>query len=214
MPVVRAHGIPLHGLYTILDPGAAKGRALPDVLQQAYEGGARLFQYRDKQATMAGAYRTAVNLRERAASLGCLFIVNDRCDLALAVEADGVHLGQDDVPIAVARKLMGLKRLIGISTHRPEQVTRATLEGADYLGFGPIFGTASKADHEPVVGMEGLRAVRGLTVLPIFAIGGITLDAVESVKAAGADGVAVISAVVGAADVKQAAAAFVRRWSA
>lgn len=213
MSTGRFHGIPLRGLYVLLDPVAAKGRPLVDVLQQACDGGARLFQYRDKQAAMREAYRTASTLRERAAALGCLFIVNDRCDLALAVEADGVHLGQEDLPIAIARQLLGPQRLIGASTHRPEQVTQATLEGADYLGYGPIFETATKSDHEPVVGVAGLQAMRGLTRLPVFAIGGMTLEAVDAVKAAGADGVAVISAVVGAADVKRAAEAFVRRWS-
>jgi thiamine-phosphate pyrophosphorylase len=163
---------------------------------------------------MLEAYRTGLALRDLAATLGCLFIVNDRCDLALAVEADGVHLGQDDVPLAVARRLMGPNRLIGISTHRPEQVTQATVEGADYLGYGPIFGTSTKSDHEPVVGVAGLHAIRGLTLLPVFAIGGITLETVDRIKAAGADGVAVISAVVGAPDVKQAAESFVRGWSA
>jgi thiamine-phosphate pyrophosphorylase len=162
---------------------------------------------------MLEAHRTAAALRELTAELGGLFVVNDRCDLALAVDADGVHLGQGDLPIAVARRLLGPDRLIGVSTHRPEQVTQATLEGADYLGYGPIFGTATKPDHEPVVGVEGLLAVRRLTLLPIFAIGGITLDVVDRIKEAGADGVAVISAVTGAPDVAPAAASFVRCWS-
>ena len=163
---------------------------------------------------MLDAYRQAQALRDLTADLGGIFIVNDRCDLALAVEADGVHLGQEDLPLEQARRLLGPRRLIGVSTHRPEQVTQATLDGADYLGYGPIFGTASKADHEPVVGIAGLKAVRGLTLLPIFAIGGIKPDAVEAIKAAGADGVAVISAVAGAPDVRDAAALFVRRWAA
>ncbi len=214
MSAARPQSIPLRGLYTILDPTAAGGRSLLDVLRWAHEGGARLFQYRAKQASMFDAYRQAQALRDLTADLGGIFIVNDRCDLALAVEADGVHLGQEDLPLPLARQLLGPTRMIGVSTHRPEQVTQATLDGADYLGYGPMFGTATKRDHEPVVGVEGLQAVRGLTLLPIFAIGGIKPEAIDSIKAAGADGVAVISAVAGAPDVRDAAALFVRRWAA
>lgn len=213
MPPARRHTIPLNGIYTILDPTAANGRPLTDVLRWACDGGGRLFQYRDKQATAMEVYRTGLALRELAGTLGACFIVNDRCDLALALDADGVHLGQDDLPVPMARTLLGPDRLIGVSTHRPAQVTQATLEGADYLGYGPIFRTATKSDHEPVVGIEGLRQARGLTLLPLFAIGGIKLDAVASIKAVGADGVAVISAIVGAADVVKAVRGFVGRWS-
>ncbi len=128
-------------------------------------------------------------------------IINDRCDLALAVEADGVHLGQRDLPLHDARAVMGTEKIIGISTHSLDQVEQATGGGADYLGFGPIFGTDTKADHEPIVGLEGLRQARARTHLPIFAIGGLTLDTVAGTVQAGANGVAVVSAVAAAADV-------------
>jgi thiamine-phosphate pyrophosphorylase len=143
-----------------------------------------------------------------------LFIVNDRCDLALAVNADGVHLGQGDVPLNLARKVMGPDKLIGISTHNREQVIAATAGQPDYLGFGPIFTPGSKLDHDPVVGLQGLRTIRPLTALPIFAIGGITADRTEDVIRAGADGVAVISAVLKAPDISQAVNGFVSRISA
>jgi thiamine-phosphate pyrophosphorylase len=129
-----------------------------------------------------------------------VFIVNDRCDLALALEADGVHLGQTDLPIRLARKVVGDQMCIGISTHNPEQVRMATEEGADYLGFGPIFSTGTKVNHDPVVGIEGMSDVRGLTTLPIFAIGGITPVAVPALRAAGANGVVVASAILDAVD--------------
>ncbi|MEK7294093.1 MAG: thiamine phosphate synthase [Nitrospirota bacterium] len=202
----------LNGLYVILDPDAAQGRALLDVLKQATDGGARLFQYRDKTSSMLAAYRQAVLLRQAARDAGARFLINDRCDLALAVDADGVHLGQEDLPIQMARAIMGAGKLIGISTHTDAQVAAAAQGGADYLGFGPIFPPGSKRDHEPVVGIEGLRRIRRLTSLPVFAIGGIAFDHVHSIIEAGANGVAVISAIVRAADVTAATRGFVSQF--
>lgn len=203
---------PLRGLYLILDEASAGGRSLVSVLQDAAAAGARLFQYRNKLGSGAEAYRQALALRRAAAGAGALFLVNDRCDLALAVKADGVHLGQQDLPLAMARRLLGPGRIVGVSTHRPEQVREADRGGADYIGFGPIYAPRSKADHEPVVGLEGLRAVRPLTRLPIFAIGGIGQDQVEAVLEAGADGVAVISAVMTAPDLSGAVKGFLSRF--
>lgn len=160
---------------------------------------------------MNEAYAEALLLRKLAAQLGVLFIVNDRCDLALAVGADGVHLGQDDVPYTDARKVMGPGNLVGLSTHNVDQVREADRLKPDYIGFGPIFPPGSKPDHAPVVGLEGLRAVRSLTSLPIFAIGGITLDQAKSVMQAGANGVAVVSAVLNAPDVAKAVKDFIGR---
>ena len=201
----------LSGLYVILDPSVSSGRPLPDVLKAAATAGGRIFQYRNKMASMKTAYVEALPLRKLACDLGVLFIVNDRCDLALAVDADGVHLGQGDLPLDLARKVMGPDKLIGISTHNPEQVRAATAGGPDYLGFGPIFTPVSKSDHDPVVGIEGLKAIRPLTPLPIFAIGGITLDQVEAVMRAGANGVAVISAILKAPDIPRTVSDFVSR---
>jgi len=184
-----------------------------DVMKQALAGGARLFQYRDKHASMREAYERAAPLQALARDHGGIFIVNDRCDLALAVDANGVHLGQDDLPLAMARAILGPTRLIGISTHRPEQVIAATEGRADYLGYGPIFKPGSKSDHEPLVGVEGLRAIRTLTSLPVFAIGGITLEQVPAVIGAGADGIAVISALIGSPNVTETTKRFIARCS-
>ena len=198
----------LSGLYIILDPSVCPARPLVEVLTVAAEAGATLFQYRNKTASMKDAYREALALRQAAAKAGVLFIVNDRCDLALAVDADGVHLGQGDLSLDLARKVMGPEKLIGISTHNPDQVREATAGQPDYLGFGPIFTPGSKQDHDPVVGLEGLRAMRALTSLPVFAIGGIHIDQVREVLRAGANGVAVISAILKAQDISQAVNAF------
>lgn len=206
MNTARPHS--LSGLYIILDPSVYPARLLVEVLTAAAEAGASLFQYRNKTASMKEAYVEVLALRQAAAKAGVLFIVNDRCDLALAVDADGVHLGQGDLPLDLARKVMGPDKLIGISTHNPDQVREATAGKPDYLGFGPIFKPGSKQDHDPVVGLEGLRAMRRLTPLPVFAIGGIQIDQVGEVMKAGADGVAIISAVLKAADIREAVRKF------
>jgi thiamine-phosphate pyrophosphorylase len=198
----------LSSLYIILDPSVCPARPLVEVLTVAAEAGAFLFQYRNKIASMKEAYVEALALRQAAAQAGVLFIINDRCDLALAVDADGVHLGQGDLPLDLARKVMGQDKLIGISTHNPDQVLKAIAGKPDYLGFGPIFTPGSKQDHDPVVGLEGLRAILQLTSLPVFAIGGIQIDQVGEVMRAGAKGVAVISAILKAPDISQAVKAF------
>lgn len=198
----------LTGLYIILDPAVAGHRSLTDVLQRAAEAGVRLFQYRDKEASMKDAYRRAAALREASSRAGVLLIVNDRCDLALAVDADGVHLGQQDLPPADARILLGPGRLIGLSTHNATQVMAAGREPVDYLGFGPIYETRTKADHEPSVGVAGVRAVRALSTLPLFAIGGITAGDARELRRAGVDGVAVASSLLTADDLTAAVRRF------
>ena len=194
----------LRGLYLILDQSWASQCSLPDVLRQAVEAGVQLVQYRNKGESIKDIYRQVLELRTIAADSKILFFVNDRCDLALAVEADGVHLGQSDLPIELARKVVGKQGLIGISTHTPEQVVEATAQGADYLGFGPVFPTSTKKDHEAVVGIQGMKRVRSLTDLPVFCIGGITTKSVPEIIEAGANGVAVASGILGATNPKQA----------
>ncbi|HSS31319.1 MAG TPA: thiamine phosphate synthase [Nitrospiraceae bacterium] len=198
----------IDGIYVILDPSVCPDRSLTDVLKEAAAAGVRLFQYRNKSASMKEAYGEALPLRTIARDTGVTFIVNDRCDLALAVDADGVHLGQEDLPLDLARKVMGPDKLIGISTHNPDQVREATAGKPDYLGFGPIFKPGSKHDHDPVVGLEGLRAMRTLTSLPVFAIGGIQIDQAGEVMRAGANGVAIISAILKARDISHAVKSF------
>jgi thiamine-phosphate pyrophosphorylase len=138
------------------------------------------------------------------------FIVNDHPDIAMAVDADGVHLGQDDLPVEEARKLMGGSRIIGVSTHSVEQARAAQSAGADYIGFGPIFTTKTK-DAGPHRGIEGLREVRKAVKLPVIAIGGINGGNLDNALEAGADGVAVISAILAAPDLHEAARGMVDR---
>jgi thiamine-phosphate pyrophosphorylase len=210
MTAIRS-GRSLHGLYIILDPSVCPARSLRDVLTQSAAAGASIFQYRNKTASMKEAYAEALVLRKTAAEAGVIFIVNDRCDLALTVDADGVHLGQDDLAYAYARRLLGPDKLIGLSTHNADQVKEAARLKPDYIGFGPIFTPGSKEDHDPVVGLEGLRQVRPLTTLPMFAIGGIQVDHVGDVMHAGANGVAVVSAILSAPDTRQVVREFLIR---
>jgi thiamine-phosphate pyrophosphorylase len=204
---------PLSGLYVILDPSVCPDKSLLEILTVSAKAGVKLFQYRNKPASMKEAYAEALPLRNAAVDLGVLFIVNDRCDLALAVDADGVHLGQEDLPYADARKVMGPDKLIGLSTHNAIQVIEADALKPDYIGFGPIFKPGSKQNHDPVTGIAGLHAVRSLTSLPIFAIGGITVEQVGEVIRAGANGAAVISAVLKAQDIKQVVSDFLSQMS-
>jgi thiamine-phosphate pyrophosphorylase len=209
--MITARSYSLSGLYIILDPSVCPARPLVEVLTSAAEAGASLFQYRNKTASMQEAYVEALALRQVAAKAGVLFIINDRCDLALAVDADGVHLGQGDLPLDLARNVLGPDKLIGISTHNPDQVREATAGKPDYLGFGPIFKPSSKQDHDPVVGLEGLRAMRSLTSLPVFAIGGIQIDQAGEVMRSGAHGVAIITAILKAPDISHAVKAFLAK---
>ena len=209
--MMAARSRSLSSLYIILDPSICPARPLIEVLRTAAMAGCALFQYRNKIASMKDAYVEALELRQAAAEAGVLFIVNDRCDLALAVDADGVHLGQRDLPFDLARKVMGPDKLIGISTHNSDQVREATIRKPDYLGFGPIFTPGSKQDYDPVVGLEELRVMRRLTSLPVFAIGGIQIDHVRDVMRVGADGVAIISAILKAPDISHAVKSFLAR---
>lgn len=200
----------LRGLYLILDQGWADRCVLADILRCAVNAGVQIVQYRNKEGAMREVYRQGLELRKIAAESRVLFVVNDRCDVGAALEADGVHLGQSDLPIDLARKLVGPNCLIGISTHSEEEVLEATAEGADYLGFGPLFPSSTKVNHERVVGIEGLRRVRTLTALPLVAIGGIQSASVSEIVGAGADGVAVASGVLGASNPQLAIKEFMK----
>lgn len=182
-------------LYLVTAPN---DRLLPTV-EAALQGGLTLVQYRDKTADDQIRLTNAEKLCHLCHRYGALFIVNDRPDLALAVNADGVHLGQQDLPIALARQLLGPQRLIGRSTHCPEDLQRAIQEGADYIGVGPVYETPTKAGR-PAAGLEYVRYAAQQASLPWFAIGGIDADNLPEVLAAGAKRVAIVRAVMHAAD--------------
>ena len=193
-------GLLLPPLYAILDPEQTKGRDPETVLRGLLEGGAKLVQLRAKTMAPGDFLRLARSARGLTKANGCRLIINDRADIALACDADGVHLGQEDLPLHAARKIIGQK-LIGISTHDAGQAREAERGGADYIGFGPMFGTTTKATGHPARGLEMLRQIRAALKLPIVAIGGIKEENVESVWRAGADSAAIISDILGANDV-------------
>ena len=205
---ISAKGLP-SGLYLIADRQACGTRSLDDVVRAALAAGVRWVQYREKSSTRRARYEEALRLRQQTREAGAALIINDELDLAVAVEADGLHLGQEDLPLPVARRWLGAGRLIGVSTHTGEEARRAIEEGADYIAVGPIFATTTKPARPPV-GPEAIRRVRALTGIPLVAIGGITPDNIGQVIRAGAAGAAVISALCGAADVRAAVTAFQR----
>jgi len=197
-------------LYLIADRQACGGRPLPDIVRAATAAGVRWVQYREKSLTRRARYEEAVRLRLLTRETGAALIINDELDLAVAVEADGLHLGQEDLPLPVARRWLGAGRLIGVSTHTVDEARRAIDEGADYIAVGPIFATTTKAAARPPVGCDAVRRVRAMTGIPLVAIGGITPENVGETIRAGAAGAAVISALCGAADVGATVAAFHR----
>lgn len=194
-------------LYVITGNAFLQGRRLEDVILQAIQGGADCIQLREKELSSRELLETGRLLRRITAENNIRFIVNDRLDIALAVDADGVHLGQDDLPIDVARRLLGPEKIIGISTHDAQEAIAAEKAGADYIGVGPIKATQSKSDAAPAIGLEGVQEIRRHVSLPIVAIGGIKQDDVAGIIRSGANGIAVISAIIGADDVYQAASA-------
>ena len=167
-------------LYAILDPEQTRGRPAELVLRQLLEGGVKILQLRVKSMAPREFLTLAHQARAQTRAAGCQLIVNDRIDIALACHANGVHLGQEDLPLAVGRKLMG-EKIIGISTHDVEQAKVAERNGADYIGFGPMFGTQTKATGYSARGVEMLKQIRAAVKIPIVAIGGITEQNVQAV---------------------------------
>lgn len=187
-------------LYAILDPEQTKGRSPESVLRKLLEGGATFLQLRVKTIVPREFFELARWVRSETRAHGCQLIVNDRVDIALACDADGVHLGQEDLPLASGRKLMRDK-IVGISTHDISQAKEAEQSGADYIGFGPMFGTTTKATGYSARGVEMLREIRAAVKLPIVAIGGINEQNAHQVWQAGADSAAIISDILAADDV-------------
>ena len=187
-------------LYAILDPEQTKSRAPEIVLRELLEGGIRLLQLRVKAMSAAEFFQLAHTARTLTRSYACRLIINDRVDIALACAADGVHLGQEDLPLHAARKVMGDK-MIGVSTHEVEQAREAERGGADYIGFGPMFGTTTKDTGYSARGLEMLSRIRDAVTIPIVAIGGITEGNVNEVWQAGADSTAIISDLLGVDDI-------------
>uniref|UniRef100_A0A832A3B7 Thiamine-phosphate synthase n=1 Tax=Desulfacinum infernum TaxID=35837 RepID=A0A832A3B7_9BACT len=199
---------PRHGdwsLYVITDAAVIGNRPLLHVVEAALRGGAGVLQYREKKKPTRRMVEEAAALAALCRRHRAVFIVNDRIDVALAVEADGVHLGQDDMPVAVARRLLGPRRLIGVTVHNLKEIEEAQRGGADYISLAPVFATPTKPDHQTPMGVDGLKRLMEAVRCPAVAIGGINAQNIADVIRTGVDGVCVVSAVLGQDDPEEAA---------
>lgn len=188
-------------LHVLTDRDWSRGRDFLTVATAALDGGATIIQLRDKTASTRLLIEEGLALRTLTRERGALLIVNDRLDVALAVEADGAHVGQEDMPVALARRLLGSERMLGVSAATRQEAEEAMAGGADYLGVGPIYPSQGKVDAGPATGVELLTLLSEQYTIPLVAIGGITAANAAEVMQAGASGVAVITAVVHAEDI-------------
>lgn len=196
-------------LYAVIDLSIIPPEGAGEAAREIIAGGAVVIQLRAKGAPSGVMLSAAKSVR--AAGPDAIFIVNDRADIALFSGADGVHLGQDDMPVHAARRMLGKGAVIGVSTHNAAEAARAEDEGADYISFGPVFATKTKQDAQPPKGLAGLTAVRNKVKTPIVAIGGINEENIASVLNAGADACAVISDILYAKDIKAKTASIISR---
>ncbi len=198
-------------LYLVTDPYITKGRDLCVLVEEAVKGGVTMVQLREKDASTADFLDVALKIKETLKPYNIPLIINDRLDIALAVDADGVHIGQSDMPYHIARKLMGRDKIIGLSVESIEDVISANELDVDYIGISPIFSTPTKQDTKEPFGIEGAKKAKELSKHRIVAIGGINTQNIESVMDTGIEGVAVVSAILGAEDPLQAAKEFLSR---
>ncbi|MCC8197565.1 MAG: thiamine phosphate synthase [Tannerellaceae bacterium] len=198
-------------LYLVTDRELALGRPLEQVVEEAVKGGVTLVQLREKQASSKEFYELALLLKKCLAPYRVPLIINDRVDIALACDAEGLHIGQHDLPYPVARKLMGKDKIIGLSVESPEDVQEANRWDIDYIGISPIFSTPTKTDTAPALGLEGIRQISVLSRHPGVGIGGVHISNVEEIIEAGANGVAVVSALMSSPEPEATAKEFIHR---
>jgi thiamine-phosphate pyrophosphorylase len=198
-------GVTDFNLYLVTDRNQTGGRDLDWVLEQALDGGVRAVQLREKDLSGRDLFLLAERCQKLCQAYQAALFINDRVDVALAVDAAGVQLGKPSIPVETARTLLGTQRLIGVSTHTLQEAQEAEQSGADFILFGPVYFTASKAAYGSPQGLSALKAIVDNISLPVYAIGGITLENIQSTKNIGVRGVALISAIVSAAHPKEAA---------
>ncbi|WP_048305585.1 thiamine phosphate synthase [Halomonas sp. PR-M31] len=195
-------------LYLITDPKMCAERGLVETVMAAVRGGVTMVQLRDKHASDAELIEQAKALKKALVGSGVPLIINDRLEVALAADADGLHIGQTDGNAAAARKALGSDAILGLSINTAEQLAKADTSLLDYVGLGPVFATATKSDHESPLGFDGLAALAAISPLPSVAIGGLQAQHVDAVEKAGARGVAIISAICAALDPQAASQQF------
>lgn len=191
-------------LCLIADTEFVAGRDILTLIEEAVEEGVKMVQLRAKNLTSKDFLDLALKLSDSLREKEVPLIINDRVDIALSCQATGVHLGQQDLPFRFARKILGENKLIGISANTIEKAMEAEAFGADYLGVGPVFPTSTKKQSHPPLGVNGLKAIRDKVKVPVLAIGGISAENAGEVMATGADGIAVISAILGEKDIRKA----------
>jgi thiamine-phosphate pyrophosphorylase len=187
-------------LYLITDRNQVGGMRLIDVVEEALKGGVRGVQLREKDLSSRELYELAYDMRKLTNRYGARLIINDRLDIALAVDADGVHLGLNSIPIHRVRRLIGEEKLIGLSCHNQVNAIMAQEKGADFITFGPVYYTPSKAQYGKPVGIDKLEIASHLLDIPIYALGGVKRENIAQVIASGADGVALVSAIIASDD--------------
>jgi thiamine-phosphate pyrophosphorylase len=194
-----------YSLYLVTDRDLARGRSTLDIVMAAANGGVTCVQLREKDCSTLEFIEQALSIKDYLSARGIPLIINDRLDVAQAVKADGIHLGQTDMPLDMARVIVGDSMIIGISAESLEDAIKAEKGGADYLGVSPIYATPTKTDTAPPLGLEGLRQIRAAVEIPLVGIGGLNRENAVEVIRNGADGVAVVSAIVAAEDPEAAA---------
>ena len=198
-------------LYLITDRQQTGGRVLTDVVRRSLEGGVRAVQLREKDLSSAALYRYATKLRLLTSEFDARLIINDRPDIALAVAADGVHIGVGSLPVAVVRRILGKDKIIGYSAHSIDEALSARKDGADFVTFGPVYFTTSKAEYGAPCGVTKLAEAVAALDIPVVGLGGISEARIPEVMTAGVRGVAVISAIMAAADPRAAAASLLKK---
>lgn len=195
-------------LYLVTDEAAKCRHGLLETVQKAVDGGVTIVQYRSTNPDAGTCYREALPIRDFLATRSIPFIVNNRIDLALALDADGVHIGQRDLPVPAVRAMIGPDKILGLSVSNMDQLRAVDTSLVDYLGMGPVFPTISKLNAPPVLGVEGFAALASRSALPVVAIGGLDAERARQVRATGtAGGIAIVSAICGAEDPEAAARA-------
>lgn len=190
------------GIYALTSEPHSLGRSNIEITKELLNSGVKILQYREKNKKVKQMYEECLVLRKITREAGALFIINDHLEVAVAVDADGVHVGQEDLPVNWVRKIVGPSQIIGVSTHSPEQAHKAVTDGADYIGVGPIYGTQTKTDVCAPVGLEYLRYVAQNIDLPFVAIGGIKEHNLAEVLHNGAQTVALVTEIVGSPDIR------------
>lgn len=201
-----------YSLYLVTDRNILQGRDLFKAVEDAIKGGVTLVQLREKDISSLDFYNIAVKLKKLTNHYDVPLIINDRLDIALAADADGLHIGQDDLPLQVARQLLGPDKILGYSISNLEQAVYGEKNGADYLGAGAVYPTGSKADVGTPIGTPGLKRIKQQVSIPIVGIGGIGLSNLEEVKQTGIEGISLISAILGNQDIEGTSRALINLW--